>query len=146
MLFCASAPAHQQPSAEGISAQAFPSCRLLSRGTQSIGHNLGFGLSTVQGRGRMQSRAPCLSVIAAASLQAVSSLEPTSCQAPGQSCAVRPSSSRSSYLPGNADGNLLWYRVLQAGLAAVTLQFQPQPSKADAVMASQAGFFFFPLG
>lgn len=37
-------------------------------------------------------------------------------------------------------------RVLQAGLAAVTLQFQPQPSKADAVMASQAGFFFFPLG
>lgn len=34
--------------------------------------------------------------------------------------------------------------VLQAGLAAVTLQFQPQPSKADAVMASQAGFFFFP--
>lgn len=64
----------------------------------------------------MQSRAPCLSVIAAASLQAVSSLEPASCQAPSQSCAVRPSSSWSSYLPGNADGNLLWYRVLQAGL------------------------------
>lgn len=33
--------------------------------------------------------------------------------------------------------------LLQAGLTAVRLQLQLQPSKADAVMASQAGFFFF---